>query len=298
MGFMRGSFVSRLKGLLRRRARRERMVAGAQGLAAVGIEVGRDWANRVLGLYGRMPSWVIGAVPPPDGMFLYSIVRGSEARRVAEVGVASGVSSAMILAAVRDGGGELSGESGEEALRSYDVSDRCYFDESRRVGEAAPEMFPELTRSWVLRTGCDAVDASGEIGEGSLDVAFIDGDHRHPWVVIDVLALLGAMREGGWLVLHDVRLEETAAARAARTGEQIDWGYRGARLVYEAWPGPKATAGKFGNIGALRVGGREDRESARDMLMALIRDESWEGDVEKSARRALDRLGVGLGSAG
>jgi predicted O-methyltransferase YrrM len=289
-----------------------RLVESAEVLRAVGVDAGTGpgawevWARRVLSFADAKPRWVSGEISWDDAMFLYSIVRATGARdgvrRVVEIGVASGVSSAIILAALRDAGATLFDEPPEgfgAVLRSYDIGDRCYFDHERAVGEAALEMTPDLLEGWALRTGCDSIDASEELDLGTADVAFIDADHRHPWPAIDALALLGVMRPGSWIVLHDVRLEALAARHEARTGERVDWKHKGARVVFEAWPLEKVVAGsELGNIGAVRVGrDREETDAVRRSLVELIGAEVWERGVMTSARHALERLGVGAEAA-
>lgn len=242
--------------------------------------------RRVAELY-EAPAWSKGCVSRFDAMFLYDMVRGVRPRRVVEVGVASGGSTATILAALADAGVPLVDERGEAAVQGFDVLAHCYFDPSRPVGSAVREMAPGLEHGVRVHTGRTAVDAGRMLAGQGVGLAFIDADHRHPCASADLLALVPALAPGAWVVLHDIMLDEATRRWAKKSGKMAaDGGQHGAQWLFEGWPFEKIRGGGdaervgAGNIGAVRL--PEDRAVTAADLRHVI-DRAWETQPEKRA---------------
>lgn len=244
---------------------------------------------RALAARFRVPRWVQGEVAFADAWFLTEMVRCLRPERMVEIGVASGVSSAVLLAALRECGGRL---------ESFDLLDRCYFDPSRAVGEAVGEMAPELAGSWRLRTGLTAIDVGRELAGADLPLAFIDADHQHPWPVVDLLALRPVLRPGAWVILHDIALPRCADQVEQTTGTKVPWRHRGVELLFEAWPHEKLRGqGASYNIGAVRMP-ESGGVSLSDFERVL--DLPWEVEPGVAARELLGRpfeVDEGMGAA-
>lgn len=185
----------------------------------------------------KPPAWSEGHVSYDDVVFLDEMVRLVSPRCVIEVGVASGCSSAVLLRALRELGGE-------RTLHSYDLLDHCYMAPERPLGAAVDELIPAERHCWRLHPGKTALDAGQEHAGRGVELAFIDADHRHPWPSLDLWALLPALAPGTWVVLHDIALPDFS-----------DWKVFGAQYLFEAWPGEKRASSGHSNSGAIRLPG-------------------------------------------
>jgi predicted O-methyltransferase YrrM len=201
------------------------------------------------------PAWARGHVSLTDADFLAANVERARPSLVVEVGVASGFSSAVLLSAMH----ALSGDGWR--LYSCDTVDACYFNRDYPVGEAARELLPDVS-NWTLRTGIDAYQASRQLPFQAVDFTFIDACHLHPWPVLDLLALLPALRPGSWVCLHDIRLPEIR-----------DDGGSGPQHLFRLWPGEKFSEETHANIGAIRL---PDDLSQVSEWVAPVLGEAWE----------------------
>lgn len=280
-------------------ARRRYILGDVGAFRGVADALGRPTSEgllRTLADRYAPPAWVTGCVSFGDAWFLAEMVRCLRPERVVEVGVASGASSAVLLTALHyvwsgQGGAEQSlvDEHRRPRLESFDLMSGCYFDESRPVGSAVPEMCPDLDheRGWRLTTGVTAAEAGRALAGADLPLAFIDADHRHPWPAADVLALRPALRRGAWIVLHDVNLPELARRCEERDGVKVNWSTPGVQMLFDAWPFEKiAGVGPSFNIGAIRL--PVDRPlDLRDLDPVL--DVPWETEPGPDVREELDR---------
>jgi hypothetical protein len=177
---------------------------------------------------------------------------------VVEVGVAAGTSSAALLAA-------LDQLPPPRRLYSVDVRPTCYFDASKATGSAVDEMYPTYTTRWIQDFEADARKVGLSLGVGTVDFAFIDANHHHPFPLLDVLHLAPVMRPGAWIALHDIELP--------RLYPQFQ--SHGPMWLFECWPGPKIRGeGDAENIGAVQM--PADLETLAPMAVALL-DRKWEG---------------------
>lgn len=211
------------------------------------------------------PAWASGHITAAEAGFLADFVATCEPPSVVEIGVASGVSSAIILQALAVT--ERATKSAVPRLFSFDVAERCYFDNARHVGEAVHEMVPDLSNLWSLSLG-NVLDAERILRGRDLALGFIDADHRHPWPTVDFLGLLPIFRPGAWVVLHDVRLSQTYGP-----GPMYD--NHGAEYLFDAWPWTKR---RQGNIGAVRL----DVDVPRHEIFACcarLFDVHWEAAI-------------------
>lgn len=224
------------------------------------------------------PSWVTGHVSQLDAAYMGAFARVVEPRTMVEVGVASGYSSAILLDAlssVRRPAG-----APDIWLHSFDVLDYCYFDPSRKAGEAVTELVPALRPYWQLHQG-DVRVARRCLEPGSVALAFIDGYHVHPWPVLDLIGLLPLLSQRAWVLLHDIRLPQLG--HAANDGAQY---------LFEAWPWAKGCEPVQGNVGAVRL----DAPIPEVLTFCeCLLERSWQADVP---RVIVDGIGLrtrGLG---
>lgn len=205
-------------------------------------------------IYRARPEWATGYIGWHDARFLYTRIRIRQPELVVEIGTASGISTAIAAAAAPH-------------VDTWDIAERFYADRNRHTGDAAREMLPpELLERVTFRKG---TVRDLPYPPDSLDLAFIDADHRHPWPCLDLLGILDHMRAGSEILLHDINLPLTDSASNVT----------GAKILYDGLdlhktPDPHGTPP---NIGSIFIPANKD--SVRKQLRALIDRHPWETET-------------------
>jgi len=239
----------------------------------------------------RLPEWAQGGVSRTDASFLFDLVRAVDPRLILELGVAAGGSSLVMLRTLEAIGRPITDGEGEPVIRAFDLHPFCYCARTKPIGSGMLEAAPALARGVRFTPRTTSLDLPAVFESASVDLAFIDADHRHPWPTVDLLAMLPTLRPGAWVALHDIELPEIARRHEARTGEAVNWHEHGARLLFNAWPFEKIRSSDDpSNIGALRVDDpttvvRRWGAGLRDLLNA-----PWETEPGERARAMLDAL--------
>lgn len=128
-----------------------------------------------------------------ERQFLNGIIRKERPKKIVEIGVAAGASSAVILNAIKD--------MGDSRLYSLDYSTLYYRNNNKKTGFIVEE-FPELSGKWTLKTGGMACNFLDEIG-GEIDMCLLDTMHSNPGEFLDYLQILPYMKKNGIVVIHD-----------------------------------------------------------------------------------------------
>jgi len=166
-----------------------------------------------------------------------------------EIGTASGFSAAIIAKVMALRLAESAHENGAVLVHTIDKSATFSFDRSKPVGFGIELMTPELRDRIALHPLHESSYCRQIVHPGQISLGFIDGNHRHPWPLSDLLQLLGVMGNG-WILLHDIDLPGVVErARAAGQATEVEPA-AGAKLIFEHWPGRKISCG---NIGAIQV---------------------------------------------
>lgn len=214
-----------------------------------------------------MPAWVTGGISDADADFLAELIARTRPRTVLEIGVGAGTSSAVILEAL-----DRLPEPADRVLYSVDILERCYFNKAYATGAAAEVMYSAPACQWRRRIPSDARRIRAELVPWEIDFVFIDGDHRNPWPLLDVLHIAAWARPEAWIVLHDIAL--------ARLMPQFQ--SHGAQWLFERWPGlAVAGVGAAENIGAVRL-----PENLADLVPAaleLVTRKPLEANLEPDA---------------
>mgnify|MGYP000188528277 CR=1 FL=1 len=198
-----------------------------------------------------------GGVTKNDAVFLAGMVEMTKPKKIIEVGVAAGISSAVFLKCLM---GQGSGR-----LYSYDALDYFYVEPSRRLGFVVFEQLPEALNRWKLNSKKTAREAGREHRSKDVELAFIDARHSHPWPTIDLWLLLPALAQDAWVVLHDIAL----AVDPSRADV-------GAEILFKKWPGEKRVSPESPNIGAIKLSG--NRDVTRQWLRAVLL-EDWQDSI-------------------
>lgn len=126
--------------------------------------------------------------------FLNGIIRQNKPKKILEVGVSAGGSSAVILNSIKD--------CDEARLYSVDYSERWYIDDSKHTGFAIDSQFSHLKDKWQLYTGGTTAKFIEQIG-GDIDLCLIDTVHANPGEFLDFLIVLPYLKKNAIVVLHD-----------------------------------------------------------------------------------------------
>lgn len=147
--------------------------------------VGGDLENRYSAIKRAFPGFF--GVERETGRFLYQAVRALRPSVVVETGVADGLSSYLILAALR--------RNGHGHLHSFDIdpnAGRLVEDRSRWTLTISPADAPEATFKRALGT------------LGPIDVFFHDADHRYMNQIFEYQTVWPLMRSGGLFASDDI----------------------------------------------------------------------------------------------
>ena len=159
-------------------------------------------------------------------------VKQFKPKSMVEIGVSAGVSSGALLFAVNQtGGGSLDG---------VDISEKIYYDSTRRIGEVVDHLNPELKKYYTLHLNQTAVDVA--LMDKTFDLAFIDGNHAHPWAAFDLLCILPRLAKCAVVICHDIHYFSPYSQAGF--------------CLFESIPTRKA---KAGNIGCIIIDGDIDR---------------------------------------
>jgi predicted O-methyltransferase YrrM len=204
-------------------------------------------------LYNRVPTWVTtGTISRPQAAVVCRLLEQLAPSTVVEVGTASGVSAAIMAAA-------LTAIRSDWQIHTLDVAQTCYFDESKLVGQAAFEMLGEEPRLSVHR-GANVRDLSRILSGVRVDFAYIDGSHSSPWAAVDLLGLLPFLSSNAVVALDDVELPFLPGYKHQNAS----------RDLFRMWTGTKWRHPGVPNLGILRLASRE--QALSDIATCLLSD--------------------------
>lgn len=210
----------------------------------------------------KRPPWVGGDISSYDTRFLAGLVNSLRPRRIVEVGVASGWSSAVLLKSISEFGDHCQ-------VVGIDLSPTYYLDAAIPTGQATSELVPDLMGRYQLLTGKLCFEAMPEVER--VDFAFVDAHHLHPWATLDVLGILPHIERGSWIALHDLNL--CRFERHKHTN-------RGPFYLYYMWPNPKIHSTQQPTmIGAIQLGSSSE-EDLSNLLEVLYTP--WEMRVSNA----------------
>lgn len=153
-----------------------------------------------------------------DIAFTMGCIKQFNPRSMVEIGVSAGVTSGALLFAANEGEGCLDG---------VDISETVYYDSTKRVGEVVDHLDPTLKERYTLHLGQTAVDVT--LMKKTFDLAFLDGNHAHPWAAFDLLCILPKLAKRAVVICHDIHyfcpysqdgfcLFESVSARKVKAG--------------------------------------------------------------------------------
>ena len=190
--------------------------------------------------------------------FFNGILRKVKPKKIVEIGVSSGGSSALILNAIKD----IEGAK----LYSIDKSKKSYKDKNKDQGFFAKENFPELMDKWDLNIGGITSEFIEKIG-GDIDLVFIDTMHITPGEMLDWLQVLPFLKEGAFVVFHDAFFmywdEKVKKSKLNCSNNQLLSYIRG-ELILPSY----GNSTFFRNIGALKLS-KDQKKYYKQYFLAL-----------------------------
>lgn len=158
-------------------------------------------------------------------------------KKILELGVSAGGSSAIILNAIKD--------FDNAKLYSVYYNTKLYYDNSKNTGFIIDEKFSNLKNKWSLYTGGTAAKFMEEIG-GEIDLCLIDTMHVNPGEFLDFLIVLPYLKKNAILILHDIALHYNGNERHSITNCILFSCLRGKKLSFN-----EGLWNSFANIGAV-----------------------------------------------
>jgi len=228
---------------------------------------------------------VPGQISHQDAAFLTAFVSLIQPGAVVEIGTASGVSAAVILAAMARSLRARGRAPRDLIFHTIDRKETCLYDPTAPIGCNIAALVPELGAQAQVHVRVDSFALGQLVGKVLFDFAFVDGNHQHPWPLFDVLNLLPRLRDGAWILLHDVRLREIAASGQAAPDGPGFFGVEGAEILFRNWPGATAEGD---NVGAVQL--PNERKALRPLVDLLSQREfetsptSWRNNRRQLAQ--------------
>lgn len=136
----------------------------------------------------------LGEMTYKEKCFLNGIIRQTQPKKILELGVSAGGSSAVILNAIKD--------FDNARLYSIDYSEKWHHDKTKQAGFIIDENFAHFKDNWQLYLGGTAARFIEKIG-GEIDICLIDTVHSNPGEFLDLLMVLPYLKKNAVIILHD-----------------------------------------------------------------------------------------------
>lgn len=187
--------------------------------------------------------------------FICSLLRKYQPRKIVEVGVAGGGTTAVIMKC-------LDLLHSDAVMYSVDLNKECYRKPGKTTGYQLNEVKEELGNlsNHKFLLGHILPEVIDEIGRG-IDFVVLDTVHSLPGELLDILCILPYLNDGAVVVLHDVALNLHDMSRK---------GYYATKIVLDAAAGKKYYNynDEMFNIAAVEI--RQDtRMNAANLFSAL-----------------------------
>ena len=140
-----------------------------------------------------------GTISLSEIKFIWSHIKEEKPTCYLELGVASGFSTAFTLLA-------MDTLFPSSSLIGIDINDKWYLDPKRKTGYLVDEIIGTPKCNYELYTKNWIADLEEILNGRKVDLAFIDGNHAHPWALIDTILLLPFLQQGTVVIYHDVSL--------------------------------------------------------------------------------------------
>lgn len=229
-------------------------------------------------LINNRPDWIDGAISSREAEFIHTLIDLKKANRVLELGVASGYSSSIILSSLSS----THFPKRNFKLIACDIDEYCYFNDQYKVGHVVTEKSPNLLKRYDLRI---MSIPKLKMAKSSIDLCFIDANHKHPYPALDTLHILPFLKSDGFLIYHDIGLSRNKSSRFSNSSGP--WRVFNT-INCEKFVGLPNHNNMYSNIGAILIKGRKNIIKRR--LVDLIRNYPFEMDVSPDYIKRFPKL--------
>ena len=196
-----------------------------------------------------------------ESAFLCGALKTFRPKKILEIGVASGGTTAIILQTLEDIGAPYE-------MHSIDLSPNLWSNPNYPTGFLATfakeNVFGTLNGTHKFHLGTILPQVIDEIGD--VDFVILDTTHKLPGELLDFLAVLPYMPEGALVVLHDVSLHQfTNCEKADATGILFGAVTAEKFLNFQA----DECVFRYPNIAALRVN-KQTAANIENVFLSLI----------------------------
>lgn len=221
------------------------------------------------------PDWLKGAITKKECLFINAILQLKKARNVLEIGVASGFSSAVILKTLQ----QINKNDSNFKLTSFDNTEYCYFDKTKKTGIHLYETLPDLITNFeLIHSTTASIDKC--ISNQKFDVCFIDANHKHPYPAMDLLFTLDFMHNDAIYILHDINLANNKNKFQKSKGPFfLFYGLLGSKFLGE----PNLNR-NFANIGSWIIPPNFKRQKIKKNLIQIIEKHAFEQNLDVEYR--------------
>ena len=125
--------------------------------------------------------------------FVRKLILEYKPKKILEVGIAAGSTSAIILDTIK---------TMDSHLYSVDLNTVHYKFKNKKSGFVV-DSFPELKSKWSLKTGKIVCNFLQEIGN-DIDLCILDTVHSNPGEFLDFLQVLPYLKKDAIVIIHDI----------------------------------------------------------------------------------------------
>jgi len=191
-----------------------------------------------------------GTISLREFLFLTAFTSILAPQHAIEVGTLAGFSAALITAAIHRQHPNRKGI----LVDTIDRNTHSVVEPDKLVGFQIPDIIPDFPNAVHVHAPADS-SAIGEFARrDEVELVFIDADHQHPRPLLDLLRAAPYVRNGGWILLHDIKLGMMGLKPGEVDHKLSAAAAYGAEWLFDYWPFRKIAGG---NIGAVQLPSRK-----------------------------------------
>lgn len=252
-------------------------------IEAVGYQVPRDNVERIFpdDVAKSEMSWY-------ESGFICGLIKKYEPKKILELGVAAGVSSAIIIEC-------LENLAIDATLYSVDIADAYYRDGKQKTGYFLDLYTKQKTLKHTKHIKKIPVDIESCIEEIGSDIDFVilDTCHQLPGECMDFLVVLPFLANNAIVCLHDIALNQYSPIKQAVATNVLFHTVK-ANKIFSFLPSLPEHLSLYPNVAAFQIK-RETMENIIDVFLALTLSWNYLPDWDYIARcRALFRRFYGV----